>query len=257
MSNVSLNVILRTHTGRNVHAIQRVAPFSKAELVVGCARSLSRSITAARDIADIRFTTIDDHSTEEATARMKELGNGCGVPFEFIHLDDTGNNASLRAVYKYAREHGRELIYFVEDDYLHSTAAIREMVEEYLAFKKNLGKVEVGIYPVDYLDRYKPEFLREARIVLGKNRHWRTVYSTTGTLMVTRDLFLSQYDKFWGFSFYGLTPDSQEAGTLNKIWDNGAGICFSPIPTLAIHMSEEEVLPPFINWRDWWKRYAI
>jgi glycosyltransferase involved in cell wall biosynthesis len=256
MKKIPLDVILRTHTGSNVHTGARIVPFGKEELVIGCVSSLFNSLVEARDVADIRVTIIDDHSTDAALAFFEKTLRESGLRGEIINLVGKGNNASLKEQYRHAREHARDLIYFVEDDYLHAPSAISEMVLAQHLFSRNLGGAPVGVHPVDYPDRYLPGAIVESRIVIGEHRHFRTIESTTGTLLVTRKLFLDEWNTFLKFSDYGSGPETTEAATINSIWRERRGFIFSPIPTLAIHVGAPDVIPHFIDWREWWNRYA-
>jgi hypothetical protein len=64
----------------------------KADLVKGCFVSLVKSIEA-RTWYDVRFTVMDDHSSEDTVEFLKSVGSR--VPnFEFIQLEKMGYNNS-------------------------------------------------------------------------------------------------------------------------------------------------------------------
>ena len=253
-----LDVYLRTHTGANVHPGERFIPFGKDTLVVGCVRSLVRSLVAAKTVVDATLTIVDDHSVQTAVDSLVHIARASGLTWKLIQLppEETGNSASLRAAYRVARETARELVYFVEDDYLHEESAIAEMVLSREMFARHLGQSEVGISPVDYPDNYGRLF-EECRIVAGNSRHFRTVRHSTGTLLIPKTLFMKNWDLFASLGLYGLIPEISETSSINRIWLAPDAFLFAPVPTLAIHMQFKENIPPYVHWEKWWERYAV
>lgn len=250
-----LDIILRTCSRREsqVHGTERIHP--KEEILLKCLKSLKNSVDLAKDnFYSIKLTIIDDHSDPEIQEILK---NSCD---NFISLDKiTGNSASLHSVYDYAIENCEDLIYFLEDDYLHELAAIKEMVDFYYNAKLKLENKEVAVYPLDCNDRYKPIYLRPSFIVPGDARYWRTIDSTTGTIMISSKLFKKTFEIFKQFANYGVNPYIHEENTINNIWrdDVNGAICFSPIPTLTYHLQLEEHLPLYTNYKSLWDSIQI
>lgn len=251
-----VDVILRTHSGPNVHGGTRVFKGPKEELILGCMRSLLRTmknVDATRH--SLRLTIIDDHSTESCVTRMKELV--ATAPFEtrFMALETHGVGPSFGASYVYARDNAQDLIYFVEDDYLHAPSALPEMLEAQELFSRNLGGEEVAIFPVDYTTNYDPRIAMPSRLVLGPYRHWHTDHSTTGTFFISHKAFIKNFDHIIKMALYRIDPKIGEYNTINNTWRNGVHL-FSPIPSLALHMQDEPIISPFIDWKMWWDDYA-
>jgi hypothetical protein len=253
-----LDVYLRTHSGRNVHVGERLVPVSKEVLIEGCVRSLLRSLEAARSRADIVITIIDDHSTDSMRAVLERLLAEHAIPGRLVFLPDgeTGNSASIRYTYKTARETARDLIYFVEDDYLHASQAVHEMLGAHALFSTRLSGAEVGIFPVDYPDYYD-RLLEDTRIVMSESRHFRTVRHCTGTFMLTKKLLISEWEKFAALSLYGIVPEVTEHVTTNRIWMEERAFLFAPVPTLALHLQFLPHIAPFTDWKAWWSAYAF
>ena len=252
-----LDIILRTCSRKEsqVHGTERIHP--KEEITLRCLRSLLRSIEFAKKnfaYKHIKLIIVDDNSDIEIQEKLK---NNCDV---FIQLKDkniTGNSASLHSIYDYAKtsNYEKNIIYFVEDDYLHEIVAIKEMLDFYLLAKKNMEFTkEICIFPLDCNDRYKSNYLRPCFILPGETRYWRTTDSTTGTFMISKDLLLKHFEIFKMFANYGINPYVHEENTINNIWrdDVNGAICFSPIPTLAYHLQIEEHLPLYTDYLPLW-----
>lgn len=253
---MKLSILLRTHSGSRVRDGEWALDISKTEMIHGCLRSLMNSL-ALLDPAryEIKLTIFDDHSSEECVAGIKEIVGKFQIPYQFISLEEKGNSASLVSVYKYADTLETDLIYFAEDDYLYQPSAFFEMLDSYELFTKNLGGREVGIFPVDYPDFYKPAAIQPSYIVLGSKRHWRTTTSSTGTFLISKKAFAAHRDLFRRFSQYGVDPEVDESNSINVMWRNDVRL-FSPIPTLAIHLPFTTIVPPFTDVNEWWEKYA-
>ncbi len=248
-----LDVILRTHASGNFReGMPRVTDaWGKEELTIRCLRSLVYSLLRLERRNDVAITLsiLDDHSSPEALARMQRLLDLCPFPTELVSLESNGNGASFKACIERGRE-SQGLIYFVEDDYLHEASALEEMWDAYHQFSRNLGRQEVAIFPVDYSDYYLPREIAETRVVAGAKRHWRVSYSTTNTFLIPQRVLINHYDRF-----LKNTETLNEENSFNPVW-RGPTTLFSPIPTLAIHVNDEDLMPPFSNWQRLWDSLA-
>jgi hypothetical protein len=151
-----------------------------------------------------------------------------------------------------ARERATDLIYFVEDDYLHEQDALLEMVNAQGYFGARVGNPnKVAIFPVDELDRYQ-EAIDPTHVVITDKRHWRTVSKTTGTFMLSSNLLKEQ----WTLISKLAEGENNEQTSVNQVWRESA-VLFSPIPTLAYHMNAAEHMPPFSNWQKLWGSLAV
>jgi hypothetical protein len=247
----TLEVFFRSHsTGNFRGGMLRVTDElgGKQELTVRALRSLIYAllVLARANMVHIRLTVIDDHSDQESLTRIKKELEVCPFETEVVELAGSGNSASLRAAFDRAKNGKNDLIYFVEDDYLHERSSMIEMVEAHRAFSRNVGSVRVGIFPVDELDRYT-ESISPSRVVLGTRRHWRTIGQTTGTFMISRTTLEEKWTEISSLA----TGENNEQTSINPVWQDHT-IMFSPIPTLAYHMNTEERMPPFSSWRKLW-----
>lgn len=252
----TVDIILRTHSGPNVHGGTRVFKGTKEELILGCFRSLLRTLKMVdRERYALRLSILDDHSSESCVEALQTLMRGLQFETRFIPLHDRGVGASFGAAYKYARDIAEDIIYFVEDDYLHAPTALPEMLEAQELFSQNLGGQEVGIFPVDYPSNYDPRWMQPSYLVMGPHRHWHTDFSTTGTFLLTKTAFMKHFHHCMRMSLYKIDPEVSEQSSVNYMWREDVKL-FSPVPTLALHMQDETIISPYIDWKKWWDEYA-
>ncbi|HYF10094.1 MAG TPA: glycosyltransferase family A protein, partial [Candidatus Paceibacterota bacterium] len=156
----SLEVILRTHSTSDVHpGVRVVGPgVQKLEVIKRSLRSLAASLAEAHraNLADIRLSILDDHSSSETVSFLENLAAALPFPADVYPLAESGNAASLAASFARGRSSGADLLYFVEDDYIHIPSAISEMLESYALFSRNLGGRPVALFPADDPSFYRP-----------------------------------------------------------------------------------------------------
>ena len=224
----------------------------KHDVLLTCLNSLIKSIKYAQDKGldcDFSITMMDDHSDEECVTKMKKLLSTATCKTEFVGLDVTGNGPSLGVVYSHSKKHGRDLIYHVEDDYLHHENAIYEMVMSYGRLAA-VAKKDIILFPTDAPALYRT--ITPTQVMLGHDRHWRRIYGTTGTFVTTKKFLDKHWDKYHALKGYCIEPDISENTTINLIYKEE--LCLSPMPALTVHYSEPEWLPPFTDWQDLWQK---
>lgn len=232
-----------------VHGVARPVVVPKGELIVRSLNSLMRSAEAVGQspALSLGFTVVDDHSDSKCRSRIERLLDRAKFRTEFVPLDGKGNSASLKRTYELASRSGADLFYFAEDDYVHH----RDAVTELLGAKKGLEELvggDVVLTPSDNPDRYRDPY--PSRILLGPTRYWRSVRHTTGVLFCSSKIFDDYEVYFKSFSNYGAVSGVTEDTTLNRIYESVP--CFSPMPSLAVHLNEGS-LSPFVDWRSWWE----
>lgn len=255
ISNPSIDIILRTHSFIDIHPnpTPRYCGADKTTLIEKCVKSLVQ--TANNYDGKIKFVWFDDHSSQDMIDRVFTVFSQSKHEVEFHPLEQRGWNASGLAQFDAGRGSSADLVYFVEDDYLHYPTAIEEMVNAYRLFKRNLG-TEVAIHPYDDPDNYLPLFIDECRVVLGKNRHWRTNKYSTFTFMCNPEIVRKFWSRFYTVATeymteWGEKNEIQEGTTINHIWRWEVKL-FTPIPSVALHMGYERQLDPFIDWKSLW-----
>lgn len=253
---MKLDIIVRTHSRGNVHKAtewgERYVGAPKSEVMLRCVNSLIQSVNSAE--ADIRVWALDDSSEETSLNTLRTILQKCRYPAECIQLppEKCGVQGSALAQFDAGRQYGREVVYFVEDDYLHTPSAIQEMIDMYALGKKNTNGKEVALFPCDYPDRYQTGSIKPTFIVYGNRRHWRTIQESTNTCMLGHTLLIEHWHLFETLAKnYQLDPTVTEENTINKIWRERA-VLFSPIPSLALHLQFEQHKDPYIDWKSWW-----
>ncbi len=86
-----------------------------------------------------------------------------------------------------------DLLYFVEDDYIHEKDCLNEMLFTYEKFA-SLIKDELVLCPSDFPYLYNK--FETTQIILGNKRHWRVVEETLVTFLTSKKLLLKHWDIF-------------------------------------------------------------
>ena len=140
-----------------------------------------------------------------------------------------------------------ELIYFVENDYLHTIDSKKNLID---AFKLKVHYVSLYDHP-DYYDNLKKliDFRQVLdnpikKVLLGKYRHWATTASTTCTFAVKKKTLMEDYEYFKKMCKRDIPRDHKIFTQLT----NKGRLLIIPIPSLATHI-ETNYLAPLINWK--------
>lgn len=231
-----LSIILRTCDKVNAFSGGRPRDFgSKKEVMFKCIKSLKDSIDYFESFGNkCIVTVVDDHSSHETLQFLKTLN-----PNVLINLHQSGNGESFGECLNLAVKMNG-LVFLIEDDYLLKKECIKSMVESYFKIKSELS-LEPCIHPTDYPDRYKTIY--PSYIVLGSDRHYRSIKHTTCTFMYDASVFREFEKELRVFCQYGKIFGVGEDNSINMVYNKY--VCFSPIPSLAEHYQYEETLSPF------------
>jgi hypothetical protein len=264
---MKLHIVIRTHDGKNIHGDKsRYIPVHKKELIIGCISSLINSANQIKNHS-IHFTILDDHSSPELIISLKNIFLLSIHSWELIHLQEKGFNYSALKQFEYCKNSKADLIYSVEDDYLHFPSAIDEMICAYVSFKKKYGLNEVCIFPYDTPEEYDFNLNEKFLITREKNRHWKSSTWTTQTFMTSPKVLQDHWEHFEKMAKEFKVVPKELKHTLNLdnvIWEDTT-ICnvwrdfvpvFHPIPSLALHVQFEKERDPYINHLDWWNKYS-
>jgi len=273
----SLDIIIKTCTSINLvtQNKKRIFEKNKSDYTFRTINSLINSLNFSKNFLkdiDIKIYIIDDNSKKEDLEKICKIIAKINIKFEIINLDLekfkqikilNKNNpaieknmratmASILTSFNIAKEKSNDLVYFVEDDYIHKKEAIIEMVSTYEKIATELDR-ELFLCPVDYPYLYKK--LDNSNILIGNNYHWRTINESLLTFLTSKDLI----NKYWNELLLMAENEHSPFETpLHKIYEKE--LCLSPIPSLAMHCTNINSifgLSPNMNWKKLWDENEI
>ena len=166
----SFLIIFRSFTNENTLLSQnkkRLFEKEKKEYTFRSLNSLCKNLLNVKkefNYLKVFLKIIDDNSKVEVINKMKEICNKYNLPFEISNLEIDkyknkmkfenndrmlAHNSHIYQSKEYALNSEFDLLYFVEDDYLHEEDALTEMIYSYQKFTSQLNQ-EVVLCPVDY-----------------------------------------------------------------------------------------------------------
>ena len=273
----SLDIIIKTCTSVNLvtQNKKRIFEKDKSEYTFRTINSLINSLKFDKEFLkkiNIKIYVIDHNSKNIDLEKIKNIIQTSNIEFEIINLDvdkfkliktiDKNNSliehnmkatmASILTSFNIAKEKSDDLIYFVEDDYIHKKEGIIEMVSTYEKIASELNR-ELFLCPVDYPYLYKK--LDDSNILIGNNYHWRTVNESLLTFLTSKSLI----NKHWNeLVLMAKNEHSPFETPLHKIYEKE--LCLSPIPSLAMHCTNINSvfgLSPNINWKKLWEENEV
>ena len=264
----SLKIIVRTCTSELImdQNKRRIFNEEKNEYTFRTLRSLIKSINkASLEFKNIRFNLIvtDTNSPKEDIYKIKEILNKLNIEnkFQSINLEDFkdkikpgyskakfSNMANFYTSLLIAKKESADIIYFVEDDYLHSENAITEMIFSYEKFNTIFSK-DLVLLPSDYPYLYTKD--EATKIYLGEKYHWRLVSESLVTFMTSKKVIEENYNSLEKMGIEWVDPWEKP---LHDIYNSNP--CLSPIPSLAVHCANINSVfgvSPFIDLKKLWE----
>ena len=258
----SLNIYFRSCSNVNLwnQNKERIFEADKDEYALRSLYSILKSINYSKknfNEINIKLSIIDDNSSEKFIQNMKKLLLKFDIDNEIISLQNNeiaqdikdSNFASIKKCFMLAKENSKDLIYFVEDDYIHDEICILEMIGTYERIATQLNK-EILLCPTDYPYLYAncdPTY-----IFLGNKKHWRKTEQSLGTFLISKTNLNIYWENLLQFAS---GKDNPAEIALHKIYEKEP--CFSPIPSLAIHCANINSIygiSPNINWQEIWDK---
>lgn len=248
-----LTVVLRTCDREDVHPERgpRYIDAPKSVIVKKCASSLIRSLSRSNHLADIDLRIIDDNSNVETLEFIVNFSLSLGINPVIEVCKEKGYNYSALRQLELCVTLGKEWVYCAEDDYLHFPNAIEQMLLMSDNFV-NITGTDIAIRPDDDPFTYSsnnPHSRRPSLILLGNDRHWRTLYNTHYTIFTHVNVFREYKELFASLAKFYKKLSINEDSSINMIWERVP--LFSPIPTLALHISQNNE-PAFIDYKTLW-----
>ena len=157
------------------------------------------------------------------------------------------NLASLLCSFEVGKKQGDDLVFFVEDDYLHFEPMLEEMIFSFQRISSQLRK-DLFMCPSDYPYLYMGN--EKTNILIGNKRHWRTIDKTLCTFLTSKTLINKYWDNLRKTCEKRHNPFEKY---LNEIYKQE--ICISPIKSLSLHLTNGNSsygLAPFIDYKKLW-----
>lgn len=250
-------IVLRTCA--RVHALSqspRLADIKKPELILRSLRSLCQSLASDADLTPrLELHAVDDASDAALVTCWQEETANAGFPFHWHQIDSRAGSASFDVAIDVALASTSEAIYFLEDDYLHFEESVPRLIHSYTNLKSTVVGGEVAVTPYDCPDRYHRPYPCVLQFV--GDRYWRSIRHTTGSFLVSRHTLQKYLALYRRFAQYGRKLDVSEDNTINRVYSEVP--CYSPIPSLAIHLQYESTIPlmlPHGGWLGLWHSLA-
>ena len=267
----SLDIIIRTCMEVNMltQNKERIFEKGKPEYTLRSINSLLNSAIAHENFKNVsvNFTVIDHNSSQENLDKMRNLFKRKNIKFNLINLDVqkfskkiekinekketiTSNQISNMAnIHQSLLESlkAEDLIYFVEDDYLHSKDCLEEMIFAYERISTQLGN-DFFLCPADYPYLYSK--FENTNIILGNKYHWRKIEETLCTFLSSKKMIQQYIENIRKMCEYEHYPFEKPLHDIYK-----KELCISPIPSLAVHFTNVNSifgLSPNVDWKKIW-----
>ena len=263
----SLLIVFRTNTSVEIwdQNKKRLFEYPKIEYATRSLNSLIKSIKFLRQkLPEIntKLIILDDHSSSENLEKIKKVSEQ-EKSSEIISLDHNkykttikrqksnetfSNLSSLLKSFEIGKDQGDDLVFFVEDDYLHFKTMLEEMLSSFQRISSQLNK-DLFMCPSDYPYLYMDN--KKTNILIGNRRHWRTIDKTLCTFLTSTKLI----NQYWQ-NFIKTCEDRNDPFEkhLNEIYKQE--ICISPLKSLSLHLTNINSsygLAPFIDYKNLWE----
>ena len=279
-----LTIIIRSYTSTEVDKSRnmldqnkkRIFDSPKIEYTLRTINSvINSSHEALKEFKNLKINLIitDDNSKLENLEKIKKLMENANFDKSLIsvnkndYLDQINKNdefgkpisdsmisnmINILVSVNLTKEIGKDLVYFVEDDYIHKKEAITEMLFAYEKISSQTGR-EIFLCPADYPYLYTKT--ENTNIFIGNKRHWRTVKETLITFLTSKKMILKYIDSFISMSTMRHHPMEKK---LHEIYKKE--YCLSPIPSLAMHSTNVNSaygVPPNYEWIKNWDENKV
>ena len=270
----ALTVIFRSCTGINMLTQNKKRLFdeNKSEYTFRSLNSIIKSLNQAKAaLPKIEFDiiVIDHNSEKNDIEQMKKQLDKSNLKNSIILLNvnefvnniksinaknekvtenQISNMSNIHKSLLVAKDQCNDLVYFVEDDYLHQLDSIYEMIFTYERISSQMNR-ELFICPTDYPYLYTK--VDTTNIFLGSSKHWRKVEETLCTFLTSKIILQKYWKKFISMCQFEHYPFEQPLHDIYK-----SEYCLSPIPSLALHCTNINSvfgLSPNMNWKKVWE----
>jgi len=273
----SLDIIIRSCSSINMltQNKKRIFEKDKIDYTLRSINSILQSVNYAKNYLpniDIKITVIDHNSSTDNLEKIKNLLKNSSLSFQLLNLDIyefekeikktnqkneevTSNQISnMSNIYKslILSKLSKDLIYFVEDDYIHELDSITEMLFTYERIASLTNK-ELIICPTDYPYLYAQA--ENTKVYLGEKYHWRKINETLCTFLTSKKIVDKHWERFLSICNFEHYPFESP---LHEIYKEE--LCISPMPSIAIHCTNINSiygLSPNKDWKRIWEENEV
>ena len=250
----SLHIILRSCASVQMlsQSKDRVFNEKKQKYSIRTLKSLVNSINNSKELfkkINIKLTIIDHKSEKNIITKYEEILQNQFFNFEIKNLEFDKYKSQINNINQQKTEvsenqksnmsninqslelalNSEDLIYFVEDDYIHKKNSIEEMIYTYEKFS-TLFNNEIFLCPADYPYLYiEPN---KTNVLIGNKYHWRRIDQSLCTFL-TSNKMIKKYIR--NLKSMCQTEHYPFEKPLHEIYRKE--YCFSPIPSVAIHFT--------------------
>ena len=271
-------VLFRSCTSVNMLTQNKERLFSqdKIEYTLRSLNSILKSLDFAKNNfpkINFKIFVIDFNSSTENIELIKKKLNSSSIENKLINLDinefknkidkinsqgkevsknQISNMSNIHKSLLIAKNECDDLIYFIEDDYIHAHDSISEMIFSYEKIS-SLLKNDIIMCPADYPYLYNK--IEPTQIFLGEKKHWRRIKETLVSFLISKNMVINYWDKFTSMCKHEHYPFESP---LHEIYKNE--YCLSPIPALAMHCTNVNSvygISPNFDWEKAWKENEI
>ena len=261
----SILIIIRVNTEIEVwdQNKRRLFEKPKVDYSTRSIKSLVNSINFCQsEYSSLKIKTIilDDSSKNENLEKIRKIIKDLDAKIVTLNTkkfetkikkqktkETFSNLASLLQCFEIGKEIGEDLIFFVEDDYLHFKTMLAEMIATYERVSSQVGR-DIFMCPTDYPYLYMNN--EKTNVLIGDKRHWRIINKSLCTFLTSKKLL----DLYWeDFSKNCEDRHDPFEKYINEIYKKE--FCISPLKSLSVHLTNVNSsygLSPFINYKDLW-----
>jgi len=247
---MKINVVLRTC---DKVSLQNDRIFPKNECVIRCLRSL---VAALENYGNYSLHIIDDNSSEQTEEKIKEIAKN--ATFDFLpkrfeeHLNGKQKSRfSVKVAYNYIEKLPEsELVYIVEDDYLHYPDSITKMIEAWTFFSSFDNSISFGIFPQDFVELhlhpqnlFNETYVQPCITLRGPDRYYRTTWFTHESFLIQKKIIDKYKDDFDKLMEIGTKDGAWEGTSLTHVWTKPDVKMLMPLQTLVLHISKKTDIP--------------
>lgn len=252
-----LQIVIRTC---DRHSLQSTRIVHKTECILRCLNSLIKNIQETS--VETRLHIIDDNSSIQFRTKLLDMISD--LPFVSVDLlperCQTGLSAKKKSRYslQVALEYiyslsNEDLIYLVEDDYLHYPGALTQLVKDWNELN-TIASFDVGIFPQDFQQLHYHKFfpfnntyIKPSVTLIINERYYKTTWYTQESFFVQAKTFKKYKSQFDSLLTIGDNEGNWEGNTISKIWEHDEFKMFMPLKSFVIHLSTPLDIPFYVS----------